>query len=150
MHKYYDPRLFDVMSEEEMKIEFAPKERDGAVMSEADVQCLSDAERCDRAVDVTTAEHFIASGFDVTFVGSVEEEERSRSGSVGMDSCGVFDQLAEGRTGAEVVDAETFFLWLDSSEFRIGERFQRWWVGLPAANEGTRDAEDVVLSLIHI
>ena len=29
MHKYYDPRLFHVMKEHELKIAFAPKEVDG-------------------------------------------------------------------------------------------------------------------------
>ena len=34
------------------------------------------------------------------------------------------------------MDAETFALWLDSPEFVVGLRVQRWWTGMPLAMEG--------------
>ena len=71
MHKFYDPKMFHVMSEEEMKIEYAPKERDGVLLSGTEVDTLSATEKLAAAVDVETPEHFIAAGFDVNFVGPV-------------------------------------------------------------------------------
>ena len=41
MHKYYDPRLFHVMKEEEIKVECAPKEVGGVLLKPADVEKLS-------------------------------------------------------------------------------------------------------------
>ena len=72
MHKYYDPKLFHVMTEEEMKREYAPKEVDGVVLGADEVAALDGAAREAAAVDVTTPEHFIAAGFDVNFVGPEE------------------------------------------------------------------------------
>lgn len=71
MHKFYDPKMFHVMSEEEMNIEYAPKERDGVLLTGTEVGTLSATEKLAAAVDVETPEHFIAAGFDVNFVGPV-------------------------------------------------------------------------------
>ena len=71
MHKYYDPKLFHIMSEEEMKIEYAPKEVNGIVLRASEAESLKPAEKLERAVDVITPEEFIAAGFDV----NVDAEE---------------------------------------------------------------------------
>ena len=73
MHKYYDPRLFHVMDEAELKEQYAPKEVGGVVLHARDAEALTPKEKQARAVDVTRPEHFIAAGFDVNFVGPDEE-----------------------------------------------------------------------------
>ena len=70
MHKYYDPRLFHVMkTEEELKIAFAPKEVDGRLLQAGEADLLTKEQKLSSAVDVVDAQHFIAAGFDVNFVG---------------------------------------------------------------------------------
>ena len=70
MHKYYDPRLFHVMkTEEELKIPFAPKEVDGRLLQAGEADLLTKEQKLSSAVDVVDAQHFIAAGFDVNFVG---------------------------------------------------------------------------------
>ena len=69
MHKFYDPKLFHVMSEEELRLEYAPKEVDGVVLRPEDAATLDAVEQARRAVDVRTPEHFLAAGFDLTFTG---------------------------------------------------------------------------------
>ena len=67
MHKYYDPRRFDMLSEEDIKREFAP-------------QAGGQPE------DLRTAEQLAAAGFEVRFLGDeddgAEEERPAEEGSV--------------------------------------------------------------------
>ena len=45
MHKYYDPRMFDVMSLDDMRLEFAPLEVDGVGLEEGAAAALTKQER---------------------------------------------------------------------------------------------------------
>ena len=56
MHKYYDPRLFDMRSESELKEELAPKDGSG------------------QAMDVRTGAGLLEAGFDVRLIGEAGEE----------------------------------------------------------------------------
>ena len=69
MHKYYDPRLFHMMDEDELKLNFAPKEVGGVVLKPAEVEQLEIKDRIACAVGVTTPQQCMAAGFDVHFVG---------------------------------------------------------------------------------
>ena len=74
MHQYYDSRLFDVMDLNDMKRNYAPKENDeGKLLEAGEVELLSAEEKVRLAVDVTSTEHFMAAGFDVNFVGPVDD-----------------------------------------------------------------------------
>ena len=64
MHKYYDPLLFEVLSESEVLAEYAPKGVDGNPM------------------DVNTAETLAAAGFDVRYVGPEDDERGAPDGAV--------------------------------------------------------------------
>ena len=98
MHKYYDPRLFDVLSEADMKRDYAPKEIDGVVLSAGDAAELPPSEKLAAAVDVVTPEQFMKAGFDVTFVGPEGELLPSGVGA-GAEGSGM-------GSGAHVVGGE--------------------------------------------
>ena len=67
-HKWYDPRLFDVLSEAEIKEQYAPKDADG------------------KPEDLKRVEQFAAAGFDVRFVGPGEPgEEGEGEGDLASD-----------------------------------------------------------------
>jgi len=165
MHKYYDPRLFHVMDEAELKEQYAPKEVGGVVLEPRDAEALTPKEKLARAVDVTRPEHFIAAGFDVNFVGPEEElplksvrvgggEAVEGSGEPGVggsgEDAGVCSGEVEpappadggcvelGSAGEDdlYVDEETFCLWLDCTEFPFGYAVQRWWADLATCEEG--------------
>jgi hypothetical protein len=101
MHQFYDPRLFHVMSEEELRVEYAPKEVDGVVLRPGEAEALDPTEKLARAVDVTTPEHFVAAGFDVNFVGPEEEISSMRVGGGGGGAAG------NGEGGGEVTRLAT-------------------------------------------
>ena len=58
------------------------------------------------------------------------------------DEEGATEAKGEGRAGWEqeeqgvLVDAETFERWLDSTEFEVGVRVQKWWARVELAPEG--------------
>ena len=62
MHNYDDPRMFHMMDEEELKLNFAPKVKDGLVLKPTEVEELNVSERIAHAVDVTMPQHFMAAG----------------------------------------------------------------------------------------
>ena len=68
MHKYYDSRLFHMMGEAELKLNFAPKEVGGVVLEPAEVEKFDLKDRLAKAVDLSTPQQYIAAGFDVNFV----------------------------------------------------------------------------------
>jgi hypothetical protein len=73
MHKYYDKRLFHLMSEAEVLAEYAPTGADG------------------NPTDVTTADGLLAAGFDVSFYGpgiEAEEEPAEEEGCEGGEESG--------------------------------------------------------------
>ena len=135
MHKYYDPKMFHVMSEEEMKLEYAPKVFGDCVLSAEETAHLTPEEKLRQAMDeVVNPEEFIAAGFDVNFVGPGDESVPGSVGEAGLEGEG--DSRDDGEQGVMYVDDETFGLWLDSSEFRFGHAVQRWWAGLGSGEEG--------------
>ena len=132
MHKFYDPKMFHMMSEEEMKLEYAPKVVDGVVVGADEVGEMSVEEKLTKAVgEVGTTEEFMAAGFDVNFVGpdgvgpaqggggAMDREAGEGAGEDGdVDESG-----ADGRDRVVYVDEETFGVWcgsVDSREFRFG------------------------------
>ena len=141
MHKYYDPKLFDVMDVDDLKIAYAPKEDAGVLLTRGDADALEASEKKAKAVDLTITEHFIAAGFDVNFVGPAEEIAGVSGAGTreGTDSAGT-NRGNDGAASEEVcVDEETFGLWLDSVEFSVGSAVQRWWTGLSVCEEGDAD-----------
>ena len=115
MHKYYDPRLFHMMDEDELKLHFAPKERDGVVLKPEEVEQLKIKERIACAVDLTTPQQYMAAGFDVHFVGPRDQAEGGVAGDAHED--GAVDVDADTMRSPLFVDEETFCLWFDSTEF---------------------------------
>ena len=69
---YGDPVLFemcDVLTEEtDIRARFAPRVSNGVVLGSSNVNVSANLDV--NTVDVTTAEHFIAAGFEMTFVGT--------------------------------------------------------------------------------
>ena len=103
MHKYYDPKLFHMMSEEEMKIEYAPKVSCGVVLGAGEAEGLRAEEKLAKALDeVATTEEFIAAGFDVNFVGP-ESEHTGQKAAVPTDGDGG-DEGGEESGADEIVD----------------------------------------------
>ena len=158
MHKYYDPRRFHAMEEQEMRLRYAPVEAEGELLSEREVEGMTEQERVDKTVDVETPAQFLAAGFSVQFTGPAEEGpgpraagshggaasgeggagENGEDGGAPKKEFGEEEGEEEEEAGADgtVVDLELFRLWLDSTEFPVGLRVQRWWAGLPAGAEG--------------
>ena len=102
MHKYYDPRLFHMMKEDEILQEYAPKEIDGVLISAEEAKMQAPDEKRAAVERLTLPEHFIAAGFDVNFVGPEEEmlpkatasgdgHASQRSGAVEAGGCGASD-----------------------------------------------------------
>ena len=144
MHKYYDPALFkmcDVLTEEaDLRARFAPRVADGVVIGSSDGDVVADV-KVDK-VDVTTAEHFITAGFDVTFVGPDVESRSSGVLASEADESGGATQCACPAEGEDevVVKEDVFRLWLELSAMRRGVEFQRWWVNKELDEEGAINA----------
>ena len=135
MHKYYDRKMFHMMSEEEMKIEYAPAVYGETIMTAEQTAYLEPKDKLRKALDaVVSPEEFIAAGFDVNFVGPADESVSGSVGEGGREGEGDFRD--DGEQGEMYVDDETFGLWLDSSEFRFGLVVQRWWTGVGSGEEG--------------
>jgi len=130
MHKYYDARLFDVMSEVDMKSQYAPKVSEGVVLGDAAAAALDQQQLVDKAVDVTEPEHFIAAGFDVNFVGP--------EGDLHLGEGAAAAERAEGKEEM-YVEVETFCRWLDLSELRIASSVALWWTMEETGEEGAVD-----------
>lgn len=82
MHKFYDPRIFDVVGgldlvscERALRRACAPRIIDGAVVGADEVGEAIASQTGPRhdCVDVTHVEQFLSAGFDVTFLGPVED-----------------------------------------------------------------------------
>ena len=127
MHKYYDPREFDVMLEEGptpastegfpsidsmekgLKIQYAPKVSEGVVMSEVDAAGLSKDEAVAKSIDIERPEDFVAAGFDVNFVGP-EGELLVRDGGA-AEASGPADDMH--------VEEDVFCRWVESAQMRV-------------------------------
>ena len=144
MHKFYDPRLFDVVHssdgrdgefpgqlpeidaiEKGLKLHLAPKVSDGGVVSEAGAAAVDQGDTSCQGTDVQDPSQFIAAGFDVNFVGP--EGDTLASDVVGG-------------TGDLLVEEDVFCRWLELSELRVGSAVARWWRDEVSAEEGVVDA----------
>ena len=104
MHKYYDPRLFDVLSEEEVRWQYAPKLWEGEYVDHGRAQQLRKEGRHVECVDARTAEELLTAGVDVPVVGSL----------------GVGDAGGNEVEAAEGISRELFSKWLELREMRYG------------------------------
>ena len=77
MHKWYDPRLFDMLSEEEVLWSHAPKRWQGGLIEADEAEELRRQGESVESVDVRTAEEMLAAGLDVRVLGGVGEEVAS-------------------------------------------------------------------------
>ena len=79
MHKFYDPRVFDSLSEEDLKCQYAPKvTRAGELLQDQEIDRLSPEAKIEASVDATTVEQFVASGFDVRMGLLMLKRERAK------------------------------------------------------------------------
>jgi len=122
MHAAYDPRLFDVLSEEEVRWKYAPKAWQGELVTGERAEELKSQGKDAQALDVRTAAELQASGFSVQLLGMDPET----GGPEFQD---------------EEVEQEVFRKWLEVREFRLGDALGRWWAELPLQeDEDSRDA----------
>jgi len=106
MHKWYDTRVLDVLSEEEMRARFAPADSSGP------------------AKDARTGDDLSAQGFDVR---SWFTEAEAAGGGEHPDSVGETSPLGDAR-----VDEDEFADWLflgtqGRAELPLGYQVARWW-----------------------
>ena len=87
---------------------------------------------------VDTPHLFIASGFDVNFVGP--DEIPTECGVCGQDSAPMDEELGSPSYEKMFVDEKTFVTWMDSSKFTVGRKVQDWWSELHAGAEHEVDA----------
>ena len=118
MHRWYDPRLFDVLSDAELLVRFAPKDA------------------CGQGQDALTGAKLREAGFDVRWTGPPDVPECA----YGEAPPGVALPSAE---GCERVDEELFSAWLDFGSMeccslRLGFCVARWWAGLELSTEENR------------
>ena len=137
MHKYYDRRRFHIMEDAgEIYAAYAPKEVDGVVLSAEEAAALPREERVARAVDVKNVEHFVASGFDVRYVGPDEEcGGPGEGGAPGPREGPAVEEPAGAPPAEAFVDEATFGFWMSSAEFPCGVLVQRWWMGLEVGED---------------
>ena len=127
--------MFHVMkTEEELKIAFAPKEVDGRLLQVGEADLLSEEQKLSSAVDVVDAQHFIAAGFDVNFVGpedvlppgAAHTHDASKDETPGEQVLGVAEGACEALGVGEdrvdeqaYVDEDAFCSWLENAEFAV-------------------------------
>ena len=107
MHKYYDKRLFRVVSETDILQQYAPKGVDGSLE------------------ELRTEAELAAAGFDFGSLGAGEDDE--------LDD-GAADE--EAFTEELDVDTDLFTRWMTVAGMSLGDVVQRWWADLEPAPEG--------------
>ena len=119
MHRWYDKKhgMFHVLTEDEVRMQYAPREWAGEVMSpgDAEVLGLSAARPC----DLRRAEDMIAAGLDVRL--DVDASDASE----------------------DVVGVGDFERWFLCKDLDLAAQLFSWYVGLEAAAEGTEHAQGV-------
>jgi len=127
MHKYYDPRLFDAMSEEEILAKYAPKQYNGDYVDAARAEELrKQGVHVDVVRECRTGEQLYEAGFKVSVVRSASDRERTGGASeLAVGSGEVADEVAE----------EVFEKWLMSSQCSLSQVLLRWWLELEPAGE---------------
>ena len=98
MHKWYDPRAFDLLSHDEIMTQRAV-DAEGAPLH-----------------DVRTGDDFLSAGVDVRFYGGDIEEA---AGEEDAASAALAD-------ADEVVEEGVFCRWMESSSFVMGAEAARW------------------------
>ena len=121
MHKYYDPRLYDILSEEDVLLQHAPQKHQGVLVNHEKSQELRSAGQLVEGIDVRTPAEFLEAGFDLRTVSPVGES----SDEPGY--CG----------GDEVVNVDLFCKWLELREMCIGTSVGKWWSRLAPCSEGS-------------
>ena len=128
MHKYYDPQLFDVMSEEEILAKYAPKLHKGVYVDAARAEELREQGlHVDVLMECRTGEQLYEAGFKVSVVRSASDRECAAGGSseLAVGSGEVADEVAE----------EVFEKWLMSAQCSLSQVLLRWWLELEPAGE---------------
>ena len=141
MHKHYDSKLFDVVTdEEELRLRFAPKRavEGDSLLGDADAESLTRHARhavpelrkdiLSRCVDVDTVDRFIAAGFDVTVTGPGVNDVPAGAARAGQ----CVDDVP-------MVEEDVFVRWLGLAEMRVSVVLSRWWCDLDAGSEGDED-----------
>ena len=129
MHRWYDPRLFDVLGEREVLESYAPRVLDGEVVSAERAQELL-AQGQGGALgapmrEVRDEAELAAAGFDVRYPCAFDEARAigERGGDLG-----------------EEVAMAVFMQWVELRDLRLGEAVAQWWVALPFGEEGDVEA----------
>ena len=116
MHKWYDPRAFDLLSHTEIMAQRAV-DSDGAALPEA-----------------RTGPDLASVGLDIRIFGD------NLGGDDGEGAPADDDGPVEGEADVEVSEA-VFCRWLERAEFLLGSRVARWWVDLEAGASPFGDDE---------
>jgi len=127
MHKWYDPRLFDVLDEEQVRATHAPKVWRGELVSEARIASLTAEGETVDAVDARTAAELEAAGF-----------------AVRVDGEDVEANTDEGASAIEI-EQDVFRRWLEVREFRLGSALGAWWANAPV--HGPDDVGQVLMKM---
>ncbi len=128
MRKNHDPRLFDVLSEEEILAQYAPKQYQGDYVDAARAEELrKQGVHVDVVVrECRTGEQLYEAGFKVSVVRSASDRERAGGASeLAVGSGEVADEVAE----------EVFEKWLMLSQCSLSQVLLRWWLELEPAGE---------------
>jgi hypothetical protein len=129
MHRAYDPRLFDCLSEAEVLQAYAPKLYRGEyVDGERASELIQQGEVVEPQKECTRAMDLVAMGFDVRAVGAIGEEG---------DEC-------EERLGVDIVPKHVFARWLELRECRFGSQLAEWF-----SSQRAGDEEDVLAIKKH-
>ena len=109
MHRHYDPRLFDVLSEVDMRREYAPQRSEGLQVDREKARALRADGKVVEGVDAMTPLELLEAGVDVRYRDPPCEGEGGDSGV------------------AEAVERGVFGQWLELAEMRLGSQVGQWW-----------------------
>ena len=149
MHKYYDRKLFDVLSEEEFLARYAPAKHKGEFVDpQRAAELRAQGEEVEPVLECHTGEELHEAGFKVSVVrGAVDEAGEAQTSEVQLGRGDVVDE----------VSVEVFERWFASSgSLRLSEELSQWWLDLEPAGEAeasdlkVTEHDNWVLSLIHI
>ena len=126
MHKYYDPREFDIERDPEKLLSmFAPRRRgcDGELLSPSAAAALPVQEQAllGPPQNVQTVEDYIAAGFDVNFTGPQAEGSRGgvEAAAAAVASVGSLEVTGDSTLCDEVAE-DVFCQWLAWAEMAVG------------------------------
>ena len=117
MHKWYDPKhgMFDVLDEDKVRRQYAPKLVEGDVVSTEDALDLGPDVANLSGCDLRTPEEMMAAGLDVRF-------DAARAELPGA--------------GKDVVEADIFATWLALKDLDLAAHLLAWWIALDVSPEG--------------